>query len=233
MAHEHIVYDSDPHFEIDPDKRELKYTSPEKLTVMHNDHNSEIVTFDMPREIDGHDMTLCNKVQIHFINIDSNRSSNQVTGMYTVTDLHVDPDNPSKLIFSWPISRSATSLVGTLHFAIRFACMDGSRLTYAWNTAIYSSINISASIDNSLAIGEEYTDVVQEWYYSLVSAGTMGVNAIADATEDAIARIAKASAFTDESKILLLQILRNCIYESDQSANIEALESALGVTTEG
>lgn len=190
MAHDHVVYDSDPHFQIDPDTRELKYTSPEKLTIMHNDHNSEIVTFDMPRYIDGHDMLLCNKIQVHFINIDGSKSSDRVSGMYTVTDAHEDPENDKQVIFSWPISRSATSLVGTLHFTLRFACMEGSKLTYAWNTAVYNGISVSPSIDNTETIGEEYTDIVYEWYYSLVSAGTMGVNAIADATEDAIARIA-------------------------------------------
>lgn len=190
MAHDHVVYDSDPHFTVDPDNRELKYTSPEKLTIMHNDHNSEIVTFDMPRYVDGHDMLLCNKIQVHFINVEANKSSNRVSGMYTVTDAHEDPEDSNKIIFSWPISRTATSLVGTLHFTLRFACMEGSRLTYSWNTAVYTGMSVSQSIDNTETIGEEYLDIVYKWYYDLVSAGTMGINAIADAVEEAIARIA-------------------------------------------
>lgn len=191
MAHDHIMYDADPHFRIDPDTRVISYESPDKLVIIQNDHNSEIATFDIPKTIDGHDMTLCNKVQVHYINIDANNKSTRVSGVYDITDLQVSEDNPETAVFSWLISKNATSLVGTLHFVVRFACVEGSRVTYAWHTSVYTGINISQSIDNSEPIVEEYIDVLQEWYYELIAAGTTGVNVVAEATDEAIARIAR------------------------------------------
>ena len=49
MPHLHPLYDSDPHFSINADTRIITYTSPEKLILIQGDHNSEIVTFDIPR----------------------------------------------------------------------------------------------------------------------------------------------------------------------------------------
>lgn len=189
MAHSHAVVDTDPHFEIDPDTRTLRYMSPEKLTLIRNDHNSERVTFDMPKEIDGHDMTKCNQVQVHFINIDANDNSRRRSGVYDITDLHVVEDSPDTISCSWLISRDATSLVGTMHFVLRFACMEGSRVTYAWHTSVYTGINVAQTIDNAETIVSEYIDVLQEWYYELISAGTTGANVVAEATDKALAKI--------------------------------------------
>lgn len=56
-------------FLIDPVTRAIT-TSSEKLHVMQFDHNSERLTFEMPRYIEGHDMSVCNQVEAHFLNID-------------------------------------------------------------------------------------------------------------------------------------------------------------------
>lgn len=191
MAHTHIMYDSDPHFTIDPDTRVLTYTSPEKLTIMQNDHNSEIITFDIPREIDGHDMLNCkDSVQVHFVNIDANNTTNRVSGLYNVTDLQVSPNDNTKLVCSWVVSSEATSLVGTLHFVLRFACMSGSTVEYAWHTALYTGITILQTIDNTEIVTKEYNDVLEEWYQELMSAGNSGVNLVEAAAQEAIERIA-------------------------------------------
>ena len=65
MAHKHSVIDTDKHFVIDPVTREITNNS-EKLSLMQNDHNSETYTFEIPRNIDGHEMALCNVVEIHY-----------------------------------------------------------------------------------------------------------------------------------------------------------------------
>lgn len=148
MPHIHPVYDGDPHFTIDADTRQLKYTSEEKLTVMQGDHRSEILTFDMPRHIDGHDMLQCDKVEIHFTNLDSSNSSNRAKAMCPITDLQVSADDENTLVFSWLIPREATAYVGNLSFTIRFICTEDSKPVYVWSTAIYSGMHISESIDN-------------------------------------------------------------------------------------
>lgn len=52
----HDIVDSDPHFVIDPLTRKIiKHT--EKSILILGDHNSERFTFELPRYIQGHDMT--------------------------------------------------------------------------------------------------------------------------------------------------------------------------------
>lgn len=192
MPHLHPLHDSDPHFSINADTRTITYTSPEKLILIQGDHNSEIVTFDIPRYIDGHDMMLSDVVQVHYINIDSNNSHNRNSGIYEVLDLQVSPDDENFCVCSWLISKNATLFVGPLTFTLRFACTNASKLVYVWNTAIYNGILVSNGIDNSDIIVEEYADILESWYWEFVSAGTTGVNVIAEAKNKAIEDIENA-----------------------------------------
>ena len=189
MPHLHPLYDSDPHFSINADTRTITYTSPEKLILIQGDHNSEIVTFDIPRYIDGHDMMLSDVVQVHYINIDSNNSHNRNSGIYEVLDLQVSPDDENFCVCSWLISKNATLFVGPLTFTLRFACTNASKLVYVWNTAIYNGIPVSNGIDNSDIIVEEYADILESWYWEFVSAGTTGVNVVVEAKDKAISEI--------------------------------------------
>lgn len=66
MAHKHSVYDTDPHFAIDPITRAITNQSTTKTQLMQYDHNSERFTFEIPRLVDGHDMKLCDKIEIHY-----------------------------------------------------------------------------------------------------------------------------------------------------------------------
>ena len=189
MPHLHPLYDSDPHFSINADTRIITYTSPEKLILIQGDHNSEIVTFDIPRYIDGHDMMLSDVVQVHYINIDSNNSHNRNSGIYEVLDLQVSPDDENFCVCSWLISKNATLFVGPLTFTLRFACTNASKLVYVWNTAIYNGIPVSNGIDNSDIVVEEYADILESWYWEFVSAGTTGVNVVVEAKDKAVSEI--------------------------------------------
>ena len=61
--HVHPVIDDDPHFVIDVTNRTINHTSSDSLMLVRGDHNSERFTFEMPRHVDGHDMTLCDRVE--------------------------------------------------------------------------------------------------------------------------------------------------------------------------
>ena len=162
MPHSHPIYDSDKHFVIDPITRNITNNS-SKLTIMQYDHNSERFTFEIPRVIEGHDMSLSDVVRVHFINIGSIKT-NTNSGVYEVDDVEVSSDNPDIITFSWLISGAATKYNGSLNFAIRFYCLsDESEIEYSWGTNIYSGINIANSLDNSEAIAEDYVDVLEKW----------------------------------------------------------------------
>ena len=168
MPHSHPIYDSDKHFVIDPITRNIVNNS-SKLTIMQYDHNSERFTFEIPRVIEGHDMSLSNAVRVNFINIGSIKT-NTNSGVYEVDDVTVSLDDPDTITFSWLISGAATKYNGSLNFAIRFYCLsDESEIEYSWGTNIYSGIKVSNSLDNSETIVEDYVDVLEKWKQDVIN----------------------------------------------------------------
>ena len=169
MAVRHGVTDTDKHFLIDPVTRTIINESG-KLVLIQYDHNSERFTFECPRYVDDHDMSLCNRVEIHYINtgIGDSRSS----GVYEISDLQVSPTDKNTVTCSWLISQNATEYVGKLNFVIRFACTteDGT-IEYAWNTGIYSDIVVSKSIYNGEDFVRDYIDVLETWKQDLYAVG--------------------------------------------------------------
>ena len=169
MAHKHPIYDTDPHFKIDGDTRVITNVSDVKVALMQGDHNSERFTFEIPRYVDGHDMSLCNICQIHFLNVgSSNRATN--TGIYEIEDLQADPqDEQNRVVLSWLISSNVTMYVGSLSFVIRFGCSTDGVVDYVWNTAVHSGISVSSSICNSETVVQDYTDILEQWRNELFS----------------------------------------------------------------
>ena len=190
MAHEHEVIDADVHFKINGSTRTIENTAEVKKMIVQGDHNSERFTFELPKSIDGHDMTQCDIVEIHYVNIDgSNR--NESRGIYEVDDVSADEDG-DHITFSWLISRNATKYVGTLSFAIRFACTTDGVIDYSWNTTIYSGVSVSSSIDNGEYVAETYVDILEKWKQELLGAGDSTINSINEIKEKALAEIEQA-----------------------------------------
>lgn len=182
MAHIHSVYDSDSHFAISPITRTITNMSSRKTTLMQFDHNSERFTFELPRYIEGHDMSTCNRVEVHYLNIDATTKA-QNEGVYEVEDLQVSPEDDNIVICSWLISQNATQYVGSINFILRFVCTSDNATNYAWHTAIFSGISVSTGMNNGEAVIEEYPDVLQQWYDRLMD---VGLNRVIDARNEAI-----------------------------------------------
>lgn len=102
MAHEHNVFDTDKCFEIDPISRQITNNS-DKLMLMQGDHNSEVYGFRVPRTIEGHDMTLCNRITIHYINAAADKTGTS-KNVYKVEDIRPDDEQTDKLVFTWRIT---------------------------------------------------------------------------------------------------------------------------------
>lgn len=155
MAHTHSVNDTDTHFIIDAETREISTETGNALLIQH-DHNSERFTFELPRYIDGHDMSLCNLVQVHYLNTDE-KTNEQYRGNYVVDDLQVDSENENIVLCSWLVSGNATQFVGSLHFTLEFACAaDDGTIDYDWYTAIYRKLIIGANINNTEGVNKPY-----------------------------------------------------------------------------
>jgi hypothetical protein len=161
MAHLHSIYDCDTHFVIDPVTREIKNES-EKSVIMQKDHSSERFSFELPKTIEGHDMSLCNVVQVHYVNTDS-KTKEQHEGLYAVDDLQISPDSDDVVICSWLLSQDASKAIGSLYFGIVFKCInDDGTLGYAWHTAINKDFKVNESLDNSDVIVEENPDILAQ-----------------------------------------------------------------------
>lgn len=167
MALKHSVYDSDTHFSINPITRAIKNESTTKTGLIQYDHNSERFTFEMPKIIEGHDMSQCDIVEIHYINIDG-KTEITSSGVYPVEDMQIDTTDSNIVIFSWLISQNATKYVGHLNFLVRFACTDEEgNILYVWNTAVHTGIAVSNGIYNSEFVLEQYVDVLERWKASI------------------------------------------------------------------
>lgn len=168
MGHAHSVIDADKRFVIDPITREIRCDTLKKVRLMQYDHNSERITFECPRNegFDGHDMAQCNRVEIHYLNIDAVTKA-QKSGLYVVDDLKEEDDETA--VCSWLISGNATQLVGPLRFIVRYLCMDDGVVTYSWNTAVCSLVSIGDGINASELFEEEYVDVIEQWKDSVMT----------------------------------------------------------------
>lgn len=183
MVHLHDVRDTDTHFIIDPVTRVIKNANSAKNTLMLGDHNSEIFTFEIPKEVEGHDMSLCNKVEIHYIDISADKANKSVD-VYKVKNKQIDGEQPDMLVFSWLISGNATKYAGTLNFRIRFACVDEDGVyTYKWHTDIFKGITISDGFDNTAAVVEEYSDILAAWERRIVALEEGGTSSTEDIRE--------------------------------------------------
>lgn len=162
----HHIEDKDPHFIIDPISRAIS-TECSKVCLIQGDHNSERFTFEIPREVEGHELPACDAVEIHFINIDQ-QTKEQSAGVYLATDVATTGDEAENIAFSWLISHQATKYMGALNFLIKFICYaeDGS-VKYAWHSAIYKGISISSGLDCGEATVEDYNDILNEWKRTL------------------------------------------------------------------
>lgn len=199
MSHLHTVHDSDAHFTIDPTTREIKNESG-KVTVIQHDHNSERFTFSIPRQVDGHYMSACNRVEIHYINIDATDKTKKATGVYEADDLKTSSDGSGNVTFSWLLSRNATRYAGSLNFLIRFACITNGVEEYAWHTSIHQGITVGSGMYyGGEEVIEPYLDVIAQWKTQLFEASDTAVLNVTTAETNALAAIEAAGEAKKQS----------------------------------
>lgn len=166
------VMDSDKCFIIDPITRTITNQAAAKNSLIQYDHNSEVFTFKIPREIEGHDMFESDAIEVHFIN---KGQSDSKPGIYYVTDQKVVTEDDSESVtFSWLISQNATQLTGDVSFQIKFICYREDSPTvfdYVWSTKVYSAINVLPGINNADIVMEQYIDILEQWKSEIEAVG--------------------------------------------------------------
>lgn len=170
MSHNHPVYDDDRRFVIDPTKRLVIATENNVPALFQYDHNSEYITFVCDRFVEGHDLSLSDKAEIHYNNAASG-GRNISKGVYLIEDLKIDDTDKSKIVFTWVVSSNATKYAGPLNFIVAFTCTDEGDILYRWNTGINTFLSISPSINNGEAVEQAYADVLEAWQQLLFGVG--------------------------------------------------------------
>lgn len=193
VKHTHPVPDSDTHFIIDPYTRQIENTNYQKTVIMRGDHNSERFTFELPRYVDGHDMSLCNRVIVHFDNV-GDSIENIYSDVAYMDDLRINPDKPDTVISSWLIRREATQIVGLLSFSLQYQCVEGDEVTYEWNTDSCDEIEIRKSKSNGEAAIIKYTNVLEEWRAKIFGAGDSVMSNITTEGANQVAAVQNESA---------------------------------------
>lgn len=213
MSHDRNIIDTDSHFIIDPITRTIT-TESDKLVVTQYDHNSERFMFEIPLMVEGHDMSLCDRVEVHFTNITRNKKEEN-SDVYIITDLEKVDDF---CCFSWLISRSATQLVGTLKFSVTFKCLDeNGNVTYEWGTSVYDDIKIIAKLENTENVVDAHPDLYEQLKKDIPTKLSAFENDLDTITSDVMLTIMDEAQFaqpiadddnsvlvTDDDEILIL-----------------------------
>ena len=167
MAHLHEVKDSDTHFIINPVTMAISNAQNEKNKLQQGDHNSEIFTFQIPKEVEGHDMSLCDVVRVHYINTSTSKADIS-KDIHKVVDMEVAEDDAETLVFTWLIHGNATKYNGSLAFRILFACTDeNDNYTYKKWTEIYKGISIGEGFENEETVLEAQADILKQEFDEL------------------------------------------------------------------
>lgn len=196
-THTHSVYDTDKHFQIDPATRELINMTPDKVCLMQYDHGSERITFELPRVIEGHDMTLCNRVRVHGTNTDA-KTQEALSDRYDVTDLQVSPASEDVVICSWLIEDGFTQYAGPLSFRVTFECVeDDGTPSYRWSTANYTGLSISPGENSDAGIANTMPSVVQDLDNRLRALEENGAGLSEDDVRDIVQQELEAIPFAE------------------------------------
>lgn len=159
-------------FSINTVTREAVYNYEEKVQLIEHDDWSTELVFDIDKNNEGYDMSECNIIEIHYLNIGANGK--------TERDLYIVPDKDKyvysateengetveKIKFSWLISGTCCKYNGSVSFVIHFIKkdVDSGTVEYDWSTSINSqSIIVGAGFDNASGVVEVYSPVIQQW----------------------------------------------------------------------
>lgn len=217
MAHTHPVVDSDSRFVINSTTREISTTS-DKLELIQGDHQSERITFEIPKIVEGHDMSLSDRIEVHYINIDR-RTNETSRDVYIIDDAAVDGD---KLTFSWLISGNATKYYGRLNFIILFECLDpDGNYTYKWNTEICKLLTIGEGISNTSAVIEDHSDILEKFKKEILEeAGEKNIQPDWNQNDDTQPDYVKNKPFYLE-KTLVVELTKDDFTVNDQDGYIK------------
>lgn len=155
----HSVIDKDFHYRINPSTKKIQGNV--KFLTQY-DHNSEIITFEIPRYIEGHDMFLCDRIKVNYNNISIDGKSN--VGFHDCEKVNENDENANSLIFIWSVEQGTTLYEGTVAFNIALYCHDDEgMITYKWGTEeCVNLLKVKKSSNYDDEVIKQYPDVIHQ-----------------------------------------------------------------------
>ena len=147
------------------------------------DVNSQIITFDLPATVEGHELTECENKIIKWSNLQNGlegRSKLEPVGDVT----------EGRQYLQWKVEPDVFVKAGTIQIAISFYDTDGEKIAFQWNTASFSGLSVAANASDIgffepaenevLFISEETRRIVAPQGYNNVvcNYGDVGVSKI-------------------------------------------------------
>lgn len=152
-------------FTINANTRTISVPSGNFVYAVKGDHMAETIYFIVDRYFDGMDLSTTNIVVQSEVGQEKNLNG--------VTKIDID-SKPGYMIFGWPIQDLVTKNSGTLRFAVRFYCYNGTNITYNLGT-LPATINIQNTLDVDTLIGT--IDNVEPYVKNYPMTGTPVINA--------------------------------------------------------
>lgn len=189
---------------IDGETRIISVPNEYKELGVESDEKVTRIKFRCPKIVgDNVDLTEYNL----YINY---RNAGNKLNSYLVEDATVVDD---VINFSWLLSRHVTESPGTISYIVCAKKSDYTGVINEWNTKVATGI-VGVGLEATEEIEEQNIDIIEQILRSIVelenSAG------------------GSAGGISATARELLITVLRNGVYISDQSANITDLETALG-----
>ena len=167
---------------------------------MESDENVTRIKFQCPKIVgDNIDLTEYNL----YINY---RNAGNKLNSYLVEDVTVTDDT---INFSWLLSRHVTERPGTISYIVCAKKSDYTGVINEWNTKVATG-TVGVGLEAVEEIEEQNIDIIEQILRSIVELEN------------------SAGGISATARELLITVLRNGVYISDQSANIADLETALG-----
>lgn len=129
-----------------------KYRTSKGVYVAKGDHNSVLIVFEVPKIVDGHDMS-SDIIHIHYANMDEEDKTKYSKGVSEVAEAYkYEEEETGMLVFGWLIPNTATRYAGVVSIGVTFERYenDGEEVheVFSWSTAPYGKTIVWDSMDN-------------------------------------------------------------------------------------
>lgn len=185
---------------IDGETRIISVPNEYKELGVESDEKVTRIKFQCPKIVgDNVDLTEYN-LYINYRNA-ANKLNSYLVKDATVTDDAIN--------FSWLLSRHVTESPGTISYIVCAKKSDYTGVINEWNTKVATG-TVGVGLEAVEEIEEQNIDIIEQILRSIVELEN------------------SAGGISATARELLITVLRNGVYISDQSANITDLETALG-----